>query len=139
MVLLETCTPGQYRPKANEEPYGTWINEKYGVFTYGSVSPQKIVLDYVGYWYYTRLCDQCLALMGQEVIDRKWADPEGNVCYETFGSVLSYKFQKLYRLSESANVLEYVCRWLDDFNPEMYPPRIDAANPEYRVYYRAQK
>jgi len=135
ILSLGACLPGHYRPKPNEELYGTWTNGKYGTLYFGNVSPQKIVFDQVGYWYYTRLRDESLSVMGQEVIDAKWTDPKGNIYYKTFGSVLSYKFQRLYRLSKSAALLEYVTQWLDEFDSDRYPPDIDAANPEYRIYY----
>lgn len=48
LILLEGCGQGKYRPKLNEELYGTWTNESYGIVTAATFMPQKEIIDASG-------------------------------------------------------------------------------------------
>lgn len=140
LILLSSCG---YRPKANEELYGTWTNESYGVMTSAIFMPQKEVIDASGHVAYTNISDHDPAGKGTERIASKWIDSEGNIWYKTFGTISNgdkvLTIQTLHKLSKSATVQEYVSVWLSKPDPNNYPTKIDPKDANYRIYNRAGK
>jgi len=137
LVLLGGCGPGEYTPKANEELYGTWVNEKTGLKLVWS--PDGSFSDY-------SLSSTANTPVGggKWKIRRKWNDSEGNVFYETFatftfgnwegsdanGTTLKY----LEKVSKSGSVLER--NWW--FTTSDFPKAIDPKGA-YFIYYRAKE
>jgi hypothetical protein len=72
LILLGGCGPGKYVPRANEEFYGTWINEK--------MDPMKIVISPDGSFGDYNLTTATTPFRGGKwKIFRKWTDSEGSV------------------------------------------------------------
>jgi hypothetical protein len=136
LLMLGSCAPAKYVPKANEELYGTWINEK--------AARQKMVVTSDGWKQYLLLSDPTPVSAGTEEIISKWKDSEGNVWYKTIilhteGVVMGNHYTLLNKLSKSATVWESVWSYVDnqDLKNPTYPNNIDPQNPNYGIYYRA--
>lgn len=149
LILLGSCGAGKYVPKANEEIYGTWINEKYGTIdsTTPTYSPQKEIIDASGYTAYLLISGNPTE-KGPETIVSKWTDSEGNIWYKTFGTASVsnprveggvLRLQSLQKLSKSATVRECMFFWHSKSVPDNYPTRIDITSDQYRVFYRAKE
>jgi hypothetical protein len=143
MLLLGGCGPGKYKPKPDEELYGTWTNEKYGIMTTSNYSPQKEIIDASGYTAYQTISDHNPSQKGPLTIAARWKDSEGNIWYKTFGTASTgdsvLRLQALHKLSKSGTVRECMNFWFLESNPNSYPATIDPARPEYRIYYRGDK
>jgi hypothetical protein len=133
LVLLGGCAPRKYVPKAYEECYGTWINEK--------GFPQKVVIFAGGWGNYVRIADTVATYNeGPEEIEAKWIDSEGNVWYKFFGTITAgqgagEKFQTLARISKSGTVYERVAAMVAEFSPKNYPTKIDPNSGNSGYYY----
>lgn len=146
VILLSMIPPGakakdKYVPKANEELYGTWINEKNGGDKY---NPQKVVVTADGYTGYSKISDSVPLFAWRLWIDNKWTDLEGNTWYKIFGiGIGDYegeKSQELYKLSKSGTVMERAfVAGMGEFSPSYYPTKIDPNSYSYRILYRAEK
>ncbi len=143
LILLGGCGPGKYKAKANEQLYGAWINESYGIVTATTYFPQKKIIDSSGYTGYRNITDHLAVGKGPQEIAKKWTDSEGNIWYNTFGEGSNgdkvIKWQELDKLSKSGDVMEYVSVWLSDFDSNKYPTKIDPSDPTYHIYNRAQE
>lgn len=143
LILLAGCGPGKYRPKPNEELYGTWTNESYGIMNSSTYLPQKEIIDPSGYTAYQAVFDHNPSQKGTEEIASKWTDSEGNIWYKTFGTASTgdkvLTFQALQKLNKFGTVRECVIIWLSAFNPNSYPAKIDPKDSAYQIYNRAGK
>ena len=147
LIMLGGCGPGKYVPKANEELYGTWINNSYsGHYVRNDVHPQKEVIDSTGYQVFRFVDDVGKYWVGAETITSKWADSEGNIWYKTYKGVWDWDDGMksevphfLYKLSKSATVRESVYASRDTYTPSASPTKIDPKDPSYVVYNRATK
>jgi hypothetical protein len=148
LILLGSCAPGKYTPKANEELYGTWINKSYGGHYDPLPSrgdPQKEVIDSDGYHVFRFVDDPGQYFVGAETIISKWTDSEGNIWYKTYKGAWSDVNGKtkvphfLYKLSKSATVRECVYAIRDTYTPSAFPTKIDPKDPSYLLYNRATK
>lgn len=136
LILLGGCGPGKYVAKANEELYGTWVNE--------DSYPQKSVDFAGGYKDFQLLSDA--APIGEGTLDifAKWKDGEGNVWYKVFGTVTSggyagTKYQFLCRISKSGKTRESVNIWpVTSFDPKHFPSNIDPKDETYRLLNRQE-
>ena len=140
MFVLGSCATGKYVPKANEELYGTWINEK--------MLPQKVINNADGFQQYLHVSDSTPFYSGTGGIISKWTDSEGNIWYKTFGTYTGgagdyngKSFTMLEKLSKSATVLEFV--WAmptsdQEIKTPTYPSKIDSRDSEYGIYYCAK-
>ncbi|MGA2765875.1 MAG: hypothetical protein ABSG17_21215 [Spirochaetia bacterium] len=142
LIMLGSCGPGKYVPKANEEIYGTWTNEKYGIMNAKIYSPQKEIIDASGYTAYQSTSDHNPSAKGPETIVSKWTDSEGNIWYKTLATGSNgeqvFTRQALEKLSKFATVRECMYSWLPKLNPDSYPKDIDPVEPEYKIYYRTK-
>jgi hypothetical protein len=142
LILLSSCGPGKYRPKPNEELFGTWTNESYGTVNGRVFMPQKEIIDASGYEAYRNVSDHGPAEKGPESIASKWSK-EGSTWYKTYGTASDsdqiWTFQALHRLSKEGTVRECVMVWLPKPDPDSYPTAIDPKDPSYRIYNRAGK
>ena len=132
LILLGGCAPGKYIPKANEECYGTWINEK--------GYPQKCVLFAGGFKQYVRIADVVPTYSeGTEEIENKWQDAEGNVWYKLLVTDLPVgeKFQTSAKFSNSGKVYERVYAQVLEFSLKSYPTRIDPKSGTYSIFFRS--
>lgn len=137
-VLLAGCATSKYVPKANEELYGTWVNE--------NSLPQRIVQVPDGWEQYLYTDDSQPFARASAVIVSKWTDAEGNIWYKSFGTITAglypgEKFTELDKLSKSGTVWEFV--WTMPTNDRelitlVYPTKIDPKSPEYGIYHRAE-
>ena len=138
LVLLGGTVWAQYVPKPNEELYGTWINDK----TINAFHVQKRVHTADGdVKEYDDLSGSTLLAEGPSRIDRKWTDSDGNIWYEVYerltgGVYAGNDFQRLFKLSKSATVLEYVQNY-GYVGPNNYPTKIDPGRGDYKIFYRA--
>jgi len=138
LVLLESTAWAQYVPKSNEELYGTWTNDK----TTNAFHVQKRVHTADGdVKEYDEVSGSTLLAKGPSRIDRKWTDSDGNIWYEAYerltsGVYAGYDFQRLFKLSKSATVLEYV-QHHGYSGPKNYPTKIDPGRSDYKIFYRA--
>ena len=76
-------------------------------------------------------------------VDRKWTDAEGVVWYRTYGTITSglgkgLRYQSLFKLSKSGQMLEMVHRWVHEFGPENFPNTVEPSGEQYHIYYRAR-
>jgi hypothetical protein len=132
LILLGGCAPGKYIPKASEECYGTWINEK--------GYPQKVVLFAGGFKQYVNIADTVATYSeGTNEMENKWQDAEGNIWYRFLVTDLpgGEKFQALGRVSNSGKVYERVYAQVAEFNPKNYPTRIDPKSYTYSIWFRS--
>jgi len=146
LLLVAACAPAKYVPGANEELYGTWINQ--------GLLIEKITVDAASLKEFNIPSNpepnQQFALQ----IDRKWTDPQGNIWYQTEETVTGAylkgsKHQMLHKLSKDGTVWESMGTWVDRFDAREFPAKIDpkqvSADPSwnpssgYRIYYRAEK
>ncbi len=139
-LLTVACAPKAYVPKANEEFYGTWINEK----TINDGHIQKKISNADGNLDFFNVSDTKALFEDRQEIDSKWTDSEGNIWYKIHGTVsaglyVGTKWQELDKLSKSATIWEYVYAIVPQFDPKLYPTRIDPSGPNYRVFYRSQQ
>lgn len=149
MTLLgEYCYGQNYVPKADELLYGTWINES-------ATTHQKVVAFPGGYKTYDKISDAKPFEGGKEQIAEKWTDSEGNVWYKTcltttFGIVPSgvhkgydysgWKFQVLLKFSKSGTVRELMAVHVPEFDPNLYPTKIDPTDIDhYLIFYRPKE
>lgn len=138
LLLIVSTVWAQYVPKSNEELYGTWTNDK----TINAFHVQKRVHTADGrVKEYDDLSGSTLLAEGPSRIDRKWTDSDGNVWYEVYerltaGVYAGYDFQRLFKLSKSATVLEYVQNH-GYVGPNNYPAKIDPSGGAYKIFYRA--
>jgi hypothetical protein len=127
----------KYVPKAKEESYGTWVNEK------GSL--QKTVIFAGGFMNYILMADKVPTYNeGESKIEAKWIDSEGNVWYKSFGTITEgmgegQKFQTLARVSKSGTVYERVTVIVDEFDPNKYLTEINPnSGPNYCYFTRSE-
>ncbi len=126
----------KYEPTATEELYGTWANE--------AANPQEVVLTPGGFEDYASVSDSVPAESGTLRIDGKWTDADGNVWYRAFlavsaGPLKETKTQTLQRISSSGASREAVSVKVVEFDPSLYPARIDPEDKSYLAYNRAGK
>ena len=137
-----------YTPKAGEEMYGTWTNDK----TANYFHIQKKVIGPDGTKEFREVSDTVVYFEEEQHIFAKWTDSEGNIWYKIFGEVKTgsfkgAKWQELEKLSESATVCEYVYILVSEFDPANYPTRIgpfDSADSDYYrfhylIFYRSNE
>ena len=135
MIPLGANAQGKYVPKANEESYGTWTNEK--------GSPQKCVIFAEGFMNYNLISDTTPTYNeGTQQIESKWQDAEGNIWYRLFGTITAgagegLKFQTVGRVSKSGTIYEKVTAMVSEFNPNAYPTAIDPSGPHYNFFTRS--
>ena len=144
LILFSSCGPGKYIPKPNEELYGTWTNESYGIMTSDVYSPQKEIINSDGYEGYLSVSDHNPMQKGPEHIASKWKDPEGNIWYKTFGTAANgdttFIFRSLNKLSKAGTVRECEIFWVTAPSPASdYPTEIDTKNANYKIYNREEK
>jgi len=147
VMLVQSCAPAKYTPKANEELYGTWINKGYsGHYARDVDHAQKEVIDSTGYQAFRFVDDVGKYWVGAETITSKWTDSEGNIWYKTYKGVRDWDDGMkpevphfLYKLSKSATVRESVYAVRDIYTPSAFPTKIDPKDASYRVYNRAEK
>jgi hypothetical protein len=139
LVLLGGCGPGKYVPRANEEIYGSWTNEK--------MEYQKVVVAPESEKMYIKLDDTTSFEESSQQIVSRWTDSEGNVWYKCSntrnkGPHSGTKFARLDKLSKSGTVWESV--WTAPANDEemknpKYPIKIDPQDSLYNIYYRTKE
>jgi len=138
LVLLAGAVWAQYVPKSNEELYGTWTNDK----TINPFHVQKRVHTADGnVKEYDDLSGSTLLAEGPSRIDKKWKDSDGNIWYEVYekltaGVYAGNEFQRLFKLSKSATVLEYV-QYHGYVGPNNYPTKVEPNVNSYKIFYRA--
>ena len=132
----------KYVPKENEEIYGTWLNEK----RTNTDNCQKLVITADGWKEYYNISDSVSFFEGRGFFDSKWTDSEGNIWYESFGTITKgtaaaqgIKYQELDKVSNSGKVVESVNTNVAEYDPDSYPTKIDPTDYTYRIYYRAEK
>jgi hypothetical protein len=138
VVFVAGCAPGKYVPKANEELYGTWTNEK------GVEVEKKISNSPADFKMYLTVSDTDPSVGGTAEILSKSKDSDGNIWYKTFGTFTSgsgsgTKYQCLWKISGSGTVMECVLQTVVDFDPKNYPSSIDKSADYYRIFFRAPK
>ena len=117
LVLLAGCGPGKYVPKANEEIYGTWINE--------GIRYQKLVLSAGADKEYFNVADAEPDMQATEQISTKWIDGDGNIWYKTFelftsGHLKGTKMQYLWKISNGSQ-MELTGVSVKEFNEKNFP------------------
>ena len=146
VLALATCAPAKYVPTANEEIYGTWTNPHPSAAT---PRFEKIVCAPSGYKGYELVTSTTVVQECSWQIASKWKDSQGNIWYKifrkniggTFGN-LGYSAAELYKLGNSATVLEKVQRAPssdEEMKNPVYPTAIDPKDDTYRIYYRAKE
>ena len=144
LVPLVVAAQDKYVPKANEELYGTWTNEK----TINTFHIQKMVVSADGFKEYSNASSSYPSVEVAQQMDTKWTDSKGSVWYKVFGNIKTgpwkgQNFKALERLSEAGSVLEIVVNaFQGDFNSAKYPDKIErnsTFNGGYRIFYRAKK
>ncbi|HET6486365.1 MAG TPA: hypothetical protein VFH83_08090 [Spirochaetia bacterium] len=139
MVAVSGLAQDKYVPRADEECYGTWINDK----TINQGHIQKKICTADGNKDYLQVSDATPWFEDDQQIDAKWTDSDGNIWYKTFGAVragagIGTKWQELDKLSQSATVWEYEFAIVKDFSPDGYPSKVDSDDLRYRIFYRAK-
>ncbi len=144
MIQAEGWAQEKYVPKANEELYGTWTNERYPKSDPYHV--QKVVIAADRYELYFGKSDSVKFANSNWEIEAKWTDSEGNIWYKTFGTHTDgmfdgYRWQEIDKLSKSGTVWERQLNPIagGDFSPNYYPTKIDPESYYYRILYRDQK
>ena len=128
---LVGCGSGKYVSQPNEELFGTWINP--------GASASKVVIFSGGFESYLRPTDSEPFERGTEQITAKRTDSDGTIWYRTVGVMTDgpydgCKFQWLRRIGDSGTTLEFVERWVADYDAKNYPTMIDKSDIYYRVY-----
>jgi hypothetical protein len=144
MIPLEVNAQEKYVPKANEELFGTWTDEKNDKSYY---RPQKEVISVDGFKRFPNMTDPLPSEEATLKVDSKWIDSEGNIWYKTSGQVTTgvYKgwtFQELDRLSKSGRVFESVFTALGvkgEYKPAFYPKTIGTHDQTYMILYKEGK
>ena len=137
--------------KANDIYYGKWINEGANV----AQRTQKQVNFPGGYKNFLTISDIKPFEESTVQIAEKWIDSEGNVWYKIRATVTigvdplppykgydysGWKFQNLQRISKSGTVLETMWVHVPEFDPNLYPTKIDPTDTEhYVIFYRAKE
>ena len=139
-ILLGGCASGKYVPTANEQLYGTWINEK----SINQFHVQKAICTSDGWKEYYNISDTFPLNEGTREIVSKWVDDNGNIWYKTFSTITfgkntGLKGQELNKLSKSCTVWESVVEPVGEFNSSSFPKKIDPNNWTYNILYRAEK
>lgn len=135
LLMVSSCAPRKYVPKANEELYGTWINDR--------MATQKTVIFSGGFKDYLRISDTDPYEEGTEQIDTTWKDSNGTVWYKAFGTYTSggehpgLKYQWTRKISKSGTILEFMLNPVVEFDPKKYPTELDPNNVYYCIYHRA--
>ena len=145
LILLSIITFGakaqdKYVPKANEELYGTWINNK----SINSYHVQKAVHIPNAWREFSDVKDTVPHQEGTVRIDDKWTDSDGTIWYKTFNAITSgtykgFKVQALQKISQSGSVKENVSIAVGEFDPKLYPTEIDPKDDSYQIFYRAEE
>jgi len=140
LIPFGAIAQGKYVPKANEELYGTWINDK----SINDQHIQKQISTSDGDKCYLEVSDSVSFFEDEWQIYSKWTDSEGNIWYKIFGTVKAgayegTKWQELAKLSKSSTVWEYVYTIVYEFDPNLYPTKVDPKEGYYRILYRADK
>ena len=137
LTLLGGCATGKYVPKASEELYGTWTNEK----IQNNDLIQKVVYDATGWQEYTKVSDATAIDGGTWAIDSKWSDAQGNIWYKIFcsptkGWASGIDYEALYKISRSSTILEWVYKRTSASQGISYPSKIDPTSDTYHIFYR---
>jgi hypothetical protein len=133
LVLLAGCGPGKYVPKANEEIYGTWINE--------GIRWQKLVVFAGGNKAYLSVADAEPDMETTEQISAKWKDGDGNIWYKTFdrwisGHLKGTKSQYLWKISNGSQ-MELTGEAVKDFNEKSFPLDLRSDRlADHRIYQK---
>jgi hypothetical protein len=133
LVLLAGCGPGKYVPKANEEIYGTWINE--------GIRYQKLVIFAGGVKEYFSAADAEPDMVTTEQISAKWKDVDGNIWYKTFelytsGHIKGTKMQYLWEISNGSQ-MELTGEAVKDFNEKSFPLTLKSdPMADHRMYQK---
>lgn len=129
---LPSVAQDKYVRNANEEIYGTWVNEE--------MFPAKMVKLTDGSYedYYPASAGTPFRGGKQEII-RKWTDSDGNVFYETvdtftFGSIKGIKTYNLWKVSNGRAVMEM--NWSEG---AQFPKEIDPKGYNYFIFHRSEK
>ena len=136
VIPLGASAQEKYVPKASEERYGTWINEK--------AQPQKTVITSDGWKDYFNASDPIPWGGGTEQIVSKWIDAKGGVWYKVFHAISigdneGQNFQTLEKISKSGTVRELILIFVGDFDSRLFPKQLDPTDSQYYVYYRAKE
>jgi hypothetical protein len=133
LVLLAGCGPGKYVSKANEEIYGTWINE--------GIRYQKIVVFAGGVKEYFSAADAEPDMAATEQISAKWKDDDGNIWYKTFdlfirGHLKDTKMQYLWKISNGSQ-MELTGVAVKNFNEKSFPQDLRSDRfADHRMYQK---
>jgi hypothetical protein len=140
LSLIGNCATDKtaYVPIADEEIYGTWINEE--------EAPQKWILYANGtYEYYIYASDTSPYEGGTFQLYKKWKDDQGNIWYYDY--VIPYEHraggtrnvQELDRIYRNGKewVWEYDSEIVGAFDPGTFLAKIDPESARYHVYYRS--
>ena len=137
LASLIGCGEAKYLAKPNEELYGTWQNEAMGF--------QKMALASESFKAYRLATDINPLSAGTMVITSKWADANGNVWYKAYQTVTAStggskgtKWQVLYQVGKSGEVLEAINTPVTEFDPKAFPVKLDPKSSAYGVYQRRQ-
>ena len=115
-----------YIPKANEEIYGTWINE--------DMITQKLIYYYWGYGEeYREESNETPAGKLTFIIVEKWSDSKGNVWYKTFKRYNAAILNEFWitKISNNGTVYESV------YNVGEFPTKdeLNVDHFNYLIYY----
>jgi len=136
-VFLCGCGPSKYAAKADEELYGTWVND--------GIKFQKMVVSVGGTKVYLDLADAKPILESQDQIIAKWKDTEGNIWYKTYaswiaGQLKGTKTQYLWKISSGGSQIDLAGEFVKDFNEKNFPASLRGAPMgDHRSYQRSQK
>ena len=135
-MLVGGCGSGKYVPKANEDLYGTWVNQAY--------PEKKMVITPGGFKTYLSVTDTTVVHEGKEQIEGKTVSSNGTVSYKTFGEFTSgpytgIKFQWVRKVEKSGTVLEYVERPVAEYDPKNYSTEITPSDTYYRMYFKSEQ
>jgi hypothetical protein len=143
LIPVGASAQEKYVPNANEELYGTWINDK----TVNTFRIQKMVVSADGFKEYSVVSSSYPNDEVTQKIANKWKDSSGNIWYKVFGNIKTgpwkgRNFKALEKLSEGASVLEMVVSAFEgDFGSADYPNKIEhnsTFNGGYRIFYRTK-
>jgi hypothetical protein len=142
-LLGEYCYGLNYVAKANEEIYGTWVNQD----TVNAFHIQKMIVKAGEFEEYANVADSYPSVEVTQQIDSKWTDSSGDVWYKAAGKINTgpwkgRNFKALEKLSKDASVLEMVVSaYQGNFDSADYPSKIEhnpSANGGYRIFHRAK-
>ena len=145
-LIIVGCASQQYRPKGDEEFYGTWANPDYPSFEYKDyplLGVQKIVSSPDGtmetgsmFWDHRGAIRQYAYM-----ITEKWTTSDGSIFYkQVWIEYFEYggkrheqgKFYLLCKISNSGKDVEFNSSLTD------YPEQIDPDHRSYAIYYRQE-